>query len=94
MFDGQLREALSAGSASTNTLFTNSGTGSQQFEVALPHLVLSSGKYAVTLVASDPVTKQFYMRVTNCLFFSMNAIAVSWGTSVVAGEWNTLEKTL
>ncbi len=92
MFDGQLRETLSASSTYNDKLFTNTGQGKQDFEVVLPHLILSTGKYAVTLVASNPLTGQFYMRVTNCIFFSMNAIGISWGTSVIAGEWQELNQ--
>jgi lipopolysaccharide transport system ATP-binding protein len=94
MFDGQLREALSASSNNKNLIFKNSGFGRQSFELEIPNLILSTGKYAITLVATDARTGQFYMRVTNCMFFSMNAIAVSWGTSVVAGEWVELAEIL
>jgi len=93
MFDGQLRETLSASSEYKNRQFTNTGQGRQHFEVVLPNLILSTGKYAVTLVAANPLTGQFAMRVTNCIFFSMKAVGISWATSVMAGEWQQINQS-
>ncbi|MFT5943243.1 MAG: lipopolysaccharide transport system ATP-binding protein [Sediminicola sp.] len=90
MFDAQLREALSSSSTFKGKTFSRTGKEQQHFEITLPHIILTSGKYAVTLVASNPTTGMFYMRVTNCTYFSMKAIGISWGTSVVAGEWTEL----
>ncbi|MDC1505807.1 ABC transporter ATP-binding protein [Winogradskyella sp.] len=87
MFDAQLRETLSSSSRFVGKTFKSTGAGQQHFEITLPHIILASGKYAVTLVASNPTTDRFYMRVTNCIYFSMKAIGISWGTAVVAGEW-------
>jgi hypothetical protein len=94
MFDAQLRETLSSGSRFVGKTFKSTGAGQQHFEITLPHIILASGKYAVTLVASNPTTGRFYMRVTNCIYFSMKAIGISWGTSVVAGEWAQVQQTL
>jgi len=91
MFDGQLREVLGSNSRYKNLTFINSNSGKQYFEVNLPNLILSTGKYAITLVATDPKTGQFLMRLTNCMFFTMKAIGITWGTSVVAGEWIELD---
>jgi len=90
IFDGQLREVISADSSTKNTVYKNIGTNMRQFEVVLPKIILASGKYAVTLGAVDPTTKQFYARVTNCVYFSVKAIANTWATSVVPGEWSEL----
>lgn len=86
MFDGQLREVLSSSSIYRQDIFT-SKKGEQQYEVMLPNIILSTGKYSVTVVASHPKTNQFFMRVTNAIYFSMDAIGITWGTSVVAGDW-------
>jgi len=94
MYDAQLRETLSSSSRFVGKTFKSTGAGQQHFEITLPHIILASGKYAVTLVASNPTTDKFYMRVTNCIYFSMKAIGISWGTSVVAGEWAQVQQTL
>jgi lipopolysaccharide transport system ATP-binding protein len=93
MFDAQLREALSSNSIFDSKTFKSTGDGQQHFEITLPNIILASGKYAVTLVASNPTTNKFYMRVTNCIYFFVKAIGISWGTSVVVGEWVEVQQT-
>jgi len=91
IFDGQLREVISADSSVTSETYSNDKTKSRQFELTIPKIILASGKYAITLGAANPQNKQFYARVVNCLYFSVKAISNTWATSVVPGEWQEIE---
>jgi lipopolysaccharide transport system ATP-binding protein len=86
-FDSQLRETLTCKSTINNDAFQNDYKGEKIFNVTIPNIVLASGKYSITLIASDPINKRFYCRITNAMYFYMDAIAPTWATSVVPGSW-------
>lgn len=94
IFDGQLREVISADSSVTSDVYINTDNIVRQFEMVIPRIILASGKYAVTLGAVDPNTKQFYARITNCIYFSVKAIANTWATAVVPGEWQEVTQNM
>lgn len=87
IFDGQLREVISASSATSNKIYQNNGDGLRTFEVVIPKITLATGKFAVTIGVTNPKNGQFYARVSNCLYFTVMAIANTWATAVVPGEW-------
>ena len=93
IFDGQLREVISAGSATSNLIFNNTSDNLRTFEVVIPKITLASGKFAVTIGAANPANGQFYARISNCIYFSVMAIANTWATAVVPGEWQELTKS-
>lgn len=90
-FDGQLREALASSSSSFCKPFVNTGHNIRTFEIKIPKLVLATGRYSITFGAVEPNTKRFYCRVTNSLYFTINAIEISWATSYAPGEWKELK---
>jgi lipopolysaccharide transport system ATP-binding protein len=89
-FDGQLREALSSGSEINNVIFGKSKNRIRTFYAKIPNIVLSTGKYSITLGATNPVTKDFYCRTTNAIFFNMKASGITWACSSVPGEWQEI----
>ncbi|MEI7675355.1 MAG: ABC transporter ATP-binding protein [Bacteroidales bacterium] len=89
-FDGQLREVLSSGSRYADTKFENNGVSLKYFTIKIPRIILASGKYSITFVASDPITLKFYCRMTNAISFTMEAIGQTWATSIVEGEWKEI----
>jgi lipopolysaccharide transport system ATP-binding protein len=90
IFDGQLREVISADSLVNYKVYNNVGEQIRSFEFTIPKIILASGKYAVTIGAVNPVTLQFFARVANCINFSVKALANTWATAVVPGEWEEL----
>ncbi len=90
-FDGQLRETLATSSRSFCEPFSNKIDNIRTFEIKIPKLVLATGRYSLTFGAVDSNTKQFYCRVTNSIYFTMNAIEITWATSYVPGEWKELK---
>jgi lipopolysaccharide transport system ATP-binding protein len=90
VFDGQLREVISASSATNKIIFNNNTNRIRTFEVVLPKITLSSGKFAVTLGAENPFNGQFFARISNCAYFSVKAIANTWATAVIPGVWGEL----
>lgn len=90
IFDGQLREVISASSLTHNIIFRNKRQSKREFEVCLPKLTLASGKFAVTIGAVNPDNLNIYARISNCIYFSFIAIAPTWAASVVPGEWSEL----
>jgi lipopolysaccharide transport system ATP-binding protein len=90
-FDGQLREALEASSSYLNVNFKNTGENRKRFSIKVPNIVLASGKYSITVAILNPVDYKFYCRRTNAIGFTMQAMANTWATSVVLGEWNEIE---
>ncbi|NIK91379.1 ATP-binding cassette domain-containing protein [Mangrovimonas sp. CR14] len=89
-FDGRLREVISTNSEITRKPFTNNSNATRTYNVVIPRLVLASDKFSITIGASDPISKQFYCRVTNSMFFNVKAVGATWATSVVPGEWTEL----
>jgi lipopolysaccharide transport system ATP-binding protein len=92
IFDGQLREVISASSATSNKIYNNSAENLRAFEVVIPKITLATGKFAVTIGAANPVNGKFYARISNCIYFNVMAIANTWATAVVPGEWAELSQ--
>lgn len=86
-FDGQLREVMSSLSGINHAPFLNHQENLRTFHIKIPNITMASGKYSLTIGAADPITKQFYCRVTNAIYFTMKAVTTSWATTVVPGEW-------
>lgn len=86
-FDGQLREVMSSSSRITQEPFLNDTGAVRNFIITIPRMVLASGKYSITFGAVNPVTLNFYCRITNSIFFTMMAVASSWACSVIPGTW-------
>ncbi|MCF1190823.1 ABC transporter ATP-binding protein [Mangrovimonas sp. AS39] len=86
-FDNQLRETLTCKSVINEQAFENHGSGEKTFIVTIPNMVLASGKYSITLIASDPIDKRFYCRISHAIYFYMQALVPTWATSVVPGKW-------
>ncbi len=86
-FDGQLREVMSSRSEINCEAFGNQGETLKTYHIKVPQLTLATGKYSVTFGATDPLTKQFYCRVTNSTFFHMSAVGNTWASSLVPGTW-------
>lgn len=94
IFDGQLREVISAASGTSNKIYNNTTDNLRTFEVVIPKITLASGKFAVTIGAANPTYGQYYARISNCLYFTVMAIANTWATAVVPGEWQELNAPL
>ena len=86
-FDGQLRQTLSSSSKTFCEPFTNQGDNIRAYKIQVPKLILATGRYSITFGAIDPHTKRFYCRITNCIYFTMNAMSITWATSYAPGEW-------
>ena len=86
-FDGQLREVMSSSSRITLEPFQNDIGEVRSFIITIPRMVLASGKYSITFGAVNPLTLNFYCRITNSIFFNMMAVGSSWACSVIPGTW-------
>ncbi len=87
IFDGQLREALGANSKNANIQFTNQGLNIKTFNVKLPNVILSTGRYNITIGVADPKSMKFYCRLTNAISFTMQSVGQTWATSFILGHW-------
>jgi lipopolysaccharide transport system ATP-binding protein len=91
MFDGQLREVLSTSSEINQQIFYQNEDRKRQFELTIPKIILATGRYSLTVGTKNPETNKMLCRETNSMFFSVKAIANTWATSVVPGEWKEIE---
>ena len=91
-FDGQLRETLASSSSDSKLKFENKKSGIKTYYIKIPKLILSTGKYNITLFVVEPVTQKFYCRMTNAISFNMQAIGNTWATTLVPGEFLEISK--